>query len=144
MSSKTILKNYSIHLLKDKVLPCSDSDIDDMIINRRRWERTEFFLEYLYELLLVVAFAAVFIDSKIVMSILIGSIGCCSKLILNSQKNQNKITEKLNIFLENYHVKSIIPDDNNANQIMKNYTENPLRSRKSNNTEDNYESKETV
>ena len=126
MSNESMMESFKNNILKDKILPCVNVDIDDMIINRRRWERTEFFLEYFYELLLVLSFAGVFLNSKIILGVLIGSIGCCNRLITNAQKNQNKITERLNIYLKNFGIKPTIPDDNNMSEIIRHYTENPL------------------
>ena len=132
-NEESIMKKFKLNVLSQKVIPCINTDLDDIITNRRWWERTEIFLEYFYEILLIASFASIFIESKIISGILIGSIGCCSRSITNSVKNQKKLTEKLNNYLKSFSIKELIPDDFNISHVLTNDVESQISSTKSRN-----------
>lgn len=110
MTSDKIMTNFKTSILKSKILPCMSDDIDLIIKNRAEWEIIQIRLQYIYEFLLLGAFIAVYFKSQIVMSILIGSVGCCNRIISHSERQQLVLTNKLNGYLKHLGITDLIPE----------------------------------
>ncbi len=110
MGSDKIMTNFRASILKTKILPCMSDDIDLIIKDRSEWELIQMRLQYIYEFLLLGAFIAVYFKSQIVMSILIGSVGCCNRIISHSERQQLILTNKLNGYLKHLGITDLVPE----------------------------------
>lgn len=114
-SNESIMNNFRTKILKEELIPCMKNDINDIIVNRKTWERTQITYEYLRDILLVGSMISCFFHSRVATGVLIAVTGALIKLVSSTQNKQLELTERLNSYLKQIGINNLIPEigDNN-------------------------------
>ena len=124
MSSSSLIENKLRNdILEKQIIPCIKKDIDDIILDRRRWEKLSTMYEYLRDIIVVGSFISVFFDSKVATGLLVALIGYFIKISSHALSRVKELTEKLNVYSSKVGIDLKIPEFG-INQNETKYKEN--------------------
>lgn len=106
----SLMLKFRIKVIKEKIIPCMSDDIDNIVINRKVWEKIQVTYEYLRDILLVGSLISCFFNSRLATGILVSITGTLIKLVSHAQGKQIELTERLNIYLKQIGINNLIPE----------------------------------